>query len=98
MNDFIANLEVRPLTSGALGIGVGGAFVRAFAFAEKEEVALQLMETELAHRELALLEVDWMVNNADVEWEQADPQQESWRVAARTQGVQMSEFHTYPAS
>ena len=99
MNDYVALLEVRPTDPAALGPDVEGAFVRVFAHAPDEHTALELMKAELTIRGVAVAEVEWLVDNAEVEWENPDPagQQDRWVALARTEGVQVSEFQTWGA-
>ena len=94
---YVALLEVEPVVAEALGEDSAGAFVRVYVVAESEELAMVAIGAALPERGVRLVDVDWIVDDAGVEWENPESAEgERLRLEARTGGdVTFDVFHTW---
>ena len=69
---YVALVEVAPLKPGALGEGAVGGMVRCYAPVSNTKEALEVIGASLTEAGLLLVEVEWCVNDEEVEWENPD--------------------------
>jgi len=96
---FVALVEVAPLAGCQLDpADFGGAFVRCYVMAETETDAMERIEVALEEDRFGLIDVEWCVDAASVEWETPDePTATAMIFEARTSNaVIFGEFHTWP--
>jgi hypothetical protein len=96
MKLFVSLIEVEPIAPAALS-GAIGASVRVYVISADEQSALEAIEAELSARGLGLTAVEWMVDDANTDWENpASPGGERLRLTARSSGeVTFDLFHSW---
>lgn len=96
---YVALVEVAPLNPDALGEGVVGGMVRCYTPASDTDDALEKIETVLHDSDVRLVEVEWCVDVAEVEWENADNKTARLCLteARAKNGPVLGEFHVWGA-
>ena len=75
MSMYVALVEVVPVEPDALGEGAVGGMVRCYTPAGDETEALERIEAELIEAGVRLVDVEWCVNDDEVEWENPDEEE-----------------------
>lgn len=99
MSMFVALVEVTPLSSDALGEGIVGGMVRCYTPAFDKDDAMKKIESALYDAEVRVVEVEWCVDNSEVDWENADNEtmRSCVKAAWARNGPVLSEFHVWEA-
>jgi len=95
---FVALVEVKPNEGAFLDPEeIGGAVVRAYIPARDREEALAVLAEELRAGYFTVVNIEWCVNQNEVEWEnENDTTSEALSEEARQNGeITFGEFHCW---
>ncbi|WP_254508546.1 hypothetical protein [Anatilimnocola floriformis] len=95
---FVALAEVKPLAGCELDPQkIAGACVRCYVSAKNERLAVKAIRAALATLRYEVVDIEWCVDDAEVEWENpANSEGLELVEAARKLGeVQFGEFHAW---
>jgi len=96
---YVSFVEVTPLDGCQISpVECGGAAVRCYVEAETEEIAIQRIEHALQEGLFRLVNIEWCLDEASVEWESPnDATAATLTLEARmSKDVVFGEFHTWP--